>query len=256
MRRTHRQALVLPVLAALLVALPAAAAERNFSQSYPLAADGRVSLENVNGDVVIEAWDRDEVLVEAVLSGSDEALERVEIQVDASADRVAVETDYESSKNGGWSFKGRSATVDYTVHVPRGARLDGIELVNGQLDILGVAGGVSAELVNGDLNARGLSGDVRLESVNGDVEVILDALDASATVEIESVNGEVIVELPGGAGAEIRAETVHGDISNDFGLEVKKDRYVGRSLEASLGGGGARVELETVNGSIRIRQGR
>ena len=255
-RTTNRQALVLFALAALLLALPALAAERNFSQSYPLAADGRVSLENINGDVTIEGWDGDTVLVEAVIRGSEEAIDRVEIQVDADTDRIAVETDYKNEDRG-WSFKGRqNATVDYTVSVPRGARLDGIELVNGDLDIVGVAGNVRAELVNGDLDAHGLSGDVWLETVNGDVEVLLDALGASAKVQVESVNGEVIVALPPGAGAEIRAETIHGDIDNDFGLEVKKDRYVGRSLEASLGGGGARVELETVNGSIRIRSGR
>ena len=38
--------------------------------------------------------------------------------------------------------------------------------------------------------------------------------------------------------AEIRAETVNGRISNDFGIEVKKGKYVGSSMNGSIGGGG------------------
>nr|MBA3804147.1 hypothetical protein [Acidobacteriota bacterium] len=35
-----------------------------FHQTYPLAADGRVSLENINGSVTISTWDRNEVKVD------------------------------------------------------------------------------------------------------------------------------------------------------------------------------------------------
>jgi len=59
--------------------------------------------------------------------------------------------------------------------------------------------------------------------------------------------------LPAGTQADVEAETVHGSIENSFGLEVKQDGFVGRSLRGSIGGGGPRVRLENVNGSITIR---
>jgi len=37
-----------------------------FHQTYALASDGRVELENVDGAVHISTWDRDEVKVDAV----------------------------------------------------------------------------------------------------------------------------------------------------------------------------------------------
>ncbi len=47
-----------------------AAYEEIVDQSYPLAAGGSVALENVNGDVSIEVWERNEVRVYAVKSAS------------------------------------------------------------------------------------------------------------------------------------------------------------------------------------------
>ena len=37
-----------------------------FHQTYPISATGRVSLENINGDVQIKVWDRAAVQVDAV----------------------------------------------------------------------------------------------------------------------------------------------------------------------------------------------
>ena len=95
---------------------------------------------------------------------------------------------------------------------------------------------------------------MELETVNGSIEVTMDNLAADSQVMIESVNGSIELVLPRGAGADIEAETVHGRIRNDFGLDEKRERYgVGRSLRGSVGSGGARIELDNVNGSISIR---
>src|SRR5258708_7333876 len=43
----------------------------DFRQSYSLHANGRVTIQNLYGDVRITAWDRDEVLVEAIKKSDD-----------------------------------------------------------------------------------------------------------------------------------------------------------------------------------------
>ncbi len=40
--------------------------QEEFHQTYQLARDGRVQLENINGSVRITGWDRNEVKVDAV----------------------------------------------------------------------------------------------------------------------------------------------------------------------------------------------
>jgi hypothetical protein len=59
--------------------------------------------------------------------------------------------------------------------------------------------------------------------------------------------------IPSDSNAEIKAGTVHGSISNDFGLPVRRGDYVGRDLAGQLGEGGARIKLGNVNGPITIK---
>jgi DUF4097 and DUF4098 domain-containing protein YvlB len=223
-----------------------------FHQTYPLAANGSLALENINGNVHVTTWDRNEVKVDAVKSASSqERLDEAKIEVDAHSDRVSIRTKYpDHSWNSG--DEDRPASVEYTLTVPKAVRIDEFKLVNGGLDITGVAGEVRASLVNGNLNASGLSGPVKLSTVNGRSEVALTRL-SDAAVEISAVNGQVQVTLPSNAKAEIEASTVNGGISNDFGLRVHKHRYVGSDMHGQLAGGGTRVRLSDVNGRIEVR---
>ncbi|PYV09424.1 MAG: hypothetical protein DMG23_10945, partial [Acidobacteria bacterium] len=66
-----------------------------FHQTYPLRAGGRVSLDNINGDVRVSVWDREEVKVDAVKSASSEdRLADIEIKVSAQPDAVHIRTEY------------------------------------------------------------------------------------------------------------------------------------------------------------------
>ena len=143
------------------------------------------------------------------------------------------------------------ASVEYTLSVPRNARLDGIKLINGALDVQGIAGEVRASCINGHLKASGLGGAVKLSTINNRVEAQFDRLGASS-VELASVNGTVLLTMPSDSKAELEASTVHGGISNDFGLRVRNHRIVGHGLHGELAGGGARIKLSNVNGTIEI----
>jgi DUF4097 and DUF4098 domain-containing protein YvlB len=228
-----------------------------FHQTYPLAGEGRVSLSNINGDVRVAAWDRNEVKVDAVKRAYvQERLQEARIDVEASPAYVHIETKYPESS---WSGRDRDrrdepASVEYTLTVPRGATLDQVSLVNGGLTIEGLAGPVRASSVNGRVSARGLKGAVNLSVVNGRLEATLDGLGESGAVMLKAVNGPVVLTIPSDSNATLRASTVSGSIGNDFNLPVRVGEYVGRDLEGRLGQGGARVRLENVNGPISIRR--
>ena len=133
--------------------------------------------------------------------------------------------------------------------MPRHASIDGVELVNGDLLIAGVEGDIEADTVNGTIVVRGAAGEIELETVNGRIELEIDSA-LTEDVSLDSVNGTIEVFLTGSA--EIRAETVNGNIRNDFGIEVKKGKYVGSSMNGSVGGGGPTIEIDTVNGGIWV----
>jgi len=229
-----------------------------FNQTYPLTPTGRVSISNINGDVHISVWDRNEVKVEAAKRAyKPERLSEVTIEVNNTADSVQIKTKY-PERNLNFSSRNREnnpASVEYTLTIPRGARLDSAELVNGSLDIDGIQGDVDASLVNGEVRAGGLGGEVKLSTVNGRAEANVSRLSESKSVTLSSVNGSIVLIVPSGANAQVKASTIHGGITNEFGLAVEDGPYVGHNLNGQIGSGGPRIKLNNVNGSIAIKRG-
>jgi len=228
-----------------------AVVSEEFHHTYPLAADGRIELENINGAVHITAWDQNEVKVDAVKRAHDDArLKDIEIRIDAHNDSISIETHYRDRHDGGDGEHNNPGSVEYTLTVPRKARLDEIKLINGALDVAGVQGEVRASCVNGSLTAKELGGEAKLATVNGELEAKFER--AAARVELSSVNGSIDLTLPSDTKASIEANTVHGGIDNDFGLHTNDHRFVGHDLRGELGGGGAEIRLRNVNGTIDI----
>jgi len=95
-------------------------------------------------------------------------------------------------------------------------------------------------------------GEARLSTVNGSLEAIFTQLDESKAISLASVNGNLTLTIPSNANASVRAGTVHGGISTDFGLKVKHGEDVVHSMEGQIGTGGPRIKLGNVNGAIRI----
>jgi DUF4097 and DUF4098 domain-containing protein YvlB len=235
---------------------PGEEVREEFHQTYPLSATGRVSLENINGGVQIKVWDRSEVQVDAIKRAyRRDRLAEAKIEVSTTEENIRIKTEYPDENQNFRSGEGRynnPAIVDYTLTVPRKAALESIELINGAIDIDGVEGNVKASSINGKVTAKGLAGEARLSTINGPLQVTFTQLDESKAIELGSVNGNVTLVIPSNASASIRAGTVHGGISTDFGLKVKHGEYVGHSLDGQIGTGGPRIKLGNVNGGIRI----
>ncbi len=228
--------------------------KEEFHKTYPLTATGRVHLENINGPAHISVWDRNEVKVDAVKGAqNDEQLKDAEILVDSQADSISIRTKYRERD---WNYhysdgRNSSAIVSYVITIPRKAQLDDVQLINGPLDVVGVQGEVRAQCINGTLTASGLGDHAKLSTVNGKLDVRFDQLPANS-VELESVNGHIDLTLPSDAKATLEASTVHGGISNEFGLHTTH-HFVGHDLHGTLGGGGINIRLSNVNGAIEIR---
>ena len=225
-----------------------------FHQTYALTSDGRVELDNINGAVHISTWDQNEVKVDAVkYADSKERLEQARIDIDSGKDDLSIRTRYpDHDLTFNWGSHNNPASVEYTLTVPRTARLDEIKLINGSLDVTGVTGEVHASCINGRLEAHNLSGRADLSTINGHLDAKFDQLRGSS-LELKSVNGSVELTIPSDSKAEIEASTVSGRIDNDFGLHVNHHSFVGHDLRGELGNGGPRIKLANVNGRIEIR---
>ncbi len=252
LRKNSTLAFMAATLLALLTALPAVAeVTQEFHKIVPLSANGRVSLSNINGDVEITGWNRNEVQIDAVKTARDQQrLDEARIDVNASSDSVEIETHYPSHL-----FNNNPASVHYTLHVPQSARIEKIDLVNGALTVQKVTGEISANLVNGKLRASDLEGTADLATVNGPIEADYNSLKNVREIKLKSVNGSVDLQLPQSPNADVSASSVNGSISTDFPLTVK-GHWVGKNMSGTLGNGGVHVELNNVNGSIHVGPGK
>lgn len=223
-----------------------------WTRSYPLAAGGRLAIENENGAIDAEpaSGAAAEIVAERSVRARSQAeadalLARVTLRETTAADGVRVVVDAPDAR-------GADVQVRFHVRVPRGVAVE-LRTVNGAVSVRGLDAPVRAATANGAVRASELAtGAVTARSVNGAVEVALAApLAEGGDVSLATVNGRVALRLPAASRATLRAETTNGSVRAE-GAAFDVQRRSPTAVEAKLGGGGARVHLETVNGAARL----
>lgn len=223
-------------------------------QTFPLNANGRVSLSNINGSIVVEAWDRNEVRLEATkIADSAETMAMFDIKIDSTPERLTVETEYKRTNyNDKKTWTRSRSEVNYKLSIPRTAVLDEIETVNGSVIVSNFVNLTKVSAVNGTVTAKNLRGTTELSTVNGEVSCDFERVEPGSKISLSTVNGKVNLTLPSDVSATVKADTLNGNITNDFGLPVRKGEYVGRDLYGRLGSGDVQIKLDSVNGQLFI----
>jgi DUF4097 and DUF4098 domain-containing protein YvlB len=224
------------------------AARDHFEETVDFTPGGTFRLDNVNGEVVIETWERSEVRIEAEkAAASERTLREIQIQIDRLGDQVEVRTRFPRRR----SFFGRMGKVDYRIRVPAEARVD-VETVNGKLQVEGIRGRVKASTVNGSIEIEDVAGEAEVATVNGSIRARYLEVDPDGRNRFSTTNGSVRLRLPPDVSGDFEARTVNGSIQTDFPLEVSGK--LGRRLRGRLGEGRGSFEISTVNGSVRIEK--
>jgi DUF4097 and DUF4098 domain-containing protein YvlB len=255
--------LMVPVLAATLASSACDLVTANlraeqtaqWQKSYPIAANGSLDIENVNGKIDVEPSSGATIEVTAVKKArgaSDEAakaaLDRITIAEDVSGDHVRIEAKF--PQGGGMFTASGNDTVEFHVKVPAGLTAKFVT-VNGGVEISGLSGRVTAETTNGGVTAHDISGQLDASSTNGGLEIDLAKM-ADGGVKLECTNGGITVHLPRDAKATISASITNGGIgTSDLPIE-KSGEDNRRKLDAKMNGGGPRLQIDGTNGGIKL----
>jgi hypothetical protein len=264
----HTRFSAIPLLAALAVAAPAGAQNRQteanaFEWGGQVAAGRRLHLFNTNGNINIEAstgrnlevvasksWQRGnpaDVRVEAVrLNSGDVAICAIWNDPQARCTETGVE---QTNRR----FRGlhNDTQVSFTVRLPAGVHVNA-NTTNGSLTIAAVSGEVRAHTTNGNVSAESIDGAIVAGTTNGDIRLRMSKLPAEGA-SYRTTNGSITVELPAGINANIEARTTNGSISSDFEMMVTGS-ISPRSLRGRIGSGGPTLSFSTTNGNVRIRR--
>jgi len=245
-RLTSRTAIFVAVLFALVWAAPGYALDKEFNHAYALQSGGTVELQNVNGTIEVQGWDRDEVQVHAVKTTKhlESDLDRVSIEVESTPRAISILTRYPQNE-------GVEVAVQYTLRVPHGARLEHIGTVNGTLRISGVDSVEELHTVNGNIEAFEAGGSIRARTTNGNIRLELAHLQSPAGATLETTNGSLELAVPSETQANIEARCLNGNFFSELPITSQSTQRL-REVRGRLGQGGAPLRLRTVNGGIRI----
>lgn len=204
-----------------------------------------------NGSVSVEAWDRNEIRVRAIVRGSAREESRArsiagQVQVQSGGGRVYA-TGPDLERREWWS-------VSYRINVPRKNDLD-LSATNGGITIVGVNGNLRFDTTNGGVRLQDVGGRVNGETRNGGLDVRLGGSRwDGAGLDVETSNGGVTLSIPDGYNAELETRTVNGGLRIDFPVTVQGELSSRRGLSTTLGAGGPPVRVRTTNGGVKINR--
>ena len=256
--------------------------KERFDKTIPLRPGSQVRLTNINGGVTFEAWDRNEVRVEAEkqVKARDSGVARKvmgEIHIDVTPDSSGLRVDTRMPKRGeaGGGFWDAlfgddvNYGVTYTVHVPRRTAVNVVNS-NGGIELTGTQGDAHLRTSNGGLNLRNVEGDMELKTSNGGIAIVRSAgalsakttngaiqaeltdVPSNADLSLESTNGGISIRLPRDSRFSLDAATSNGGVDSDF--PIAGNPKTGRQrLEGDVNGGGPKLLIRTSNGGVHVR---
>lgn len=221
--------------------------ERAWYARYPFPAGGSVSVENVQGEISVEGWDRAEVEITAAKIGKDEnaRLGDVRVVTEVGLNSLTFRTVYPPRLD-------KPIRVNYRLRVPRQVQLSSLRTLEGNIAVHNVEGLVDARTLSGNIEQMNVSGRVVARALTGSVFVSLRTLPAgTAPLLLDTVNGNVVLLLPPRPNADLELSTVAGTIEGNYAYQISS--VPGDSTRRTrLGLGGVTISLRTVRGSIRV----
>lgn len=258
MRRVSRQ-MIFAGMVTLVMSAPAFA-QADFQWRGAVSQGQSIEIRGVNGDVHATVSQSGQVEVTARRTARRSNPNDVKIQVVPHAGGVTICAVYPSSPDrepnscepgdrGHNNTRDNDTVVHFEVRVPPGVGFIG-RTVNGEIEADALQSDVQAQTVNGSVKVS-TTGLATAATVNGSVNATMGRADWAEGANFKTVNGGITLTLPSVFDADLRADTLNGNITSDFPITVT-GTVSPRRLRGTVGSGGHSLTLSTVNGSIRL----
>lgn len=156
--------LLLPLLLITITLSGQNAVTKEFHKEYSAGANTTLDLSNRYGEVVIESWDKDQIIIDVKVKvempnreKAEKYLSYIDVIFSEGDNTVSAKTTIDDKFNfSGWGMGSRKFSIDYTVKMPRSSSLT---LANkyGNSSITDLSGLVNLDIKYGDLKAAKFS---------------------------------------------------------------------------------------------------
>jgi hypothetical protein len=226
-----------------------------FHKVLSLNPGGTISLDNVNGDIDIRGWDREEVEITAEESQGDYYGRRGWYFTGMGGIKPQVEVDqfdqFIKIRAGASKDEENTRPLHFRISVPHSVNLKDILIKSGTIHIADLYGSARVESEEGDITVENFSGSLDLSLVRGSIDAEVLDLRKDDEVRITTKEGDITLHLQPNANIRLEASAANGGISSDFDLGLK---LPAQKVSAQVGTAEASASLMTLNGDIRLRK--
>ncbi len=219
--------------------------QQKLSKRYPVAKNVRIELKNISGTITVEAWDRDEVKLTAVLDSPKANLSPR--QTGSEVFIVDVMADNRGRDVGDVNFK---------LQVPVNSSVD-LQTMRGQIHVNNIRGDhvrahVSSE---GDIELVGI-GARTVYAQNNIGDIFFDGeISKAGSYKFQSSKGNITILIPADSAFNLEATASNKKIAlGQFWNNGIKSFGEGRKMVGHVGDGTAQMSVINFQGSITFRR--
>ncbi len=247
-------------------------------------ANNTLMIFNINGEVKVEAYAGEKIIIEVQkkISGKTQARvdmgkEEIQLGVMDRADtvllyvkgvcsefgRVNRKNNWQTKYNG-WGYnwndcgKGRGNNcdkdydydMDFTIKVPANISVFATTVNNGDVEVTGIKGYVLADNVNGSIRLKDISGPTRASTINGSVDLDYSG-NPSGDSRYYSLNGDINANFRKGLAAQLTFKSFNGE----FYSSLDDITPMAVAVEKISRGEGEGIKYRVNGNRYKVRQG-
>lgn len=213
-------------------------ADEVIEQTYKVDPNATVRIGGGRGSITIRGTDASEVRLRAHKHAPSAAqLKDISVNVTAEPGDILIKTSFLRQKKQPF-FAGRGS-VDYTLLVPRTARIARLDVDDGNVSIDGIqSSDIRANVVNGHVEIRNCCGDLKVTVANGALDLFFGRCEGPYfSADAQILNGNARLSIARSAALRVHCETVNGKIRNNIDPTVELNEQSSRKIDLSLGTG-------------------
>jgi len=231
--------------------------EGRYQESFAMPAGGRLSVQNYKGAVVIEGWDKNQLVVdvfkhyEGDSSLRDQWLRETRVASEVSGSSARIEVEYPKHFCAFGCDENMYGWVELQLHAPRATNLE-IDGYKPEIKIADLAGTIGIHTYKAPIDIRSSSNTVRINTYKSDIRIQADRLGDG--IEIENYKSDAELALPAGTAmtVEFKGER-KAEFNSEFELAAEGS-FRGNHVHGTVNGGGPMVRFTTYKGSLRLRK--
>ncbi len=232
--------------------------ERSFEKKSP---NNAVMIFNINGDVSVEGYNGDKIIVEVekrIKGKTETRLEQgkqeIQLGIIDRADTIIVyvkgvcnefgrninkRRTGSRPKSNGWGYnwndcngrdceKGYDYTMSFKVKVPASVNTYASTVNNGDIDVININGYLTVDNINGSISLKDISGGTNASSINGNVDLVYSG-NPPADSRYYALNGDINATFKKGLAAQLTFKSFNGEFYSSVDeitpMAVKVEKY-------------------------------